>query len=195
MVRLKQKLDAEGFRFPIRIDGAGRSTGGGLLSRGHIYKILSNPIYVGRLPHKGQVHEDGGGDACSSGHSLQLCAPCRKDWLFVRKEALVSLADGAASARSGAFIAHDYPTLLGAAIRGVGLAQVPGPLAKAPIADGRLEALLAPFAVTTPGVFLYHPGKRQMAPKLRAFIEHVKHRSGNRPIGRRLRKVDIVNGS
>jgi hypothetical protein len=34
-----------------------------------------------------------------SGHSLQLRAPCRKDWLFVRKEALVSLADGAASAR------------------------------------------------------------------------------------------------
>ena len=27
------------------------------------------------------------------------CTPCRKDWLFVRKEALVSLADGAASAR------------------------------------------------------------------------------------------------
>ena len=23
------------------------------------------------------------------------CTPCRKDWLFVRKEALVSLADGA----------------------------------------------------------------------------------------------------
>jgi hypothetical protein len=92
VVRLKQKLDAEGFRFPIRIDGAGRSTGGGLLSRGHIYKILSNPIYVGRLAHKGQVHEDGGGDACSSGHSLQLCAPCRKDWLFVRKEGSIGVA-------------------------------------------------------------------------------------------------------
>jgi hypothetical protein len=33
------------------------------------------------------------------GHSLQLRVLCRKDWLFVRKEALVSLADGAASAR------------------------------------------------------------------------------------------------
>ena len=57
VVRLKQQLDAESFRIPIRIDGAGRSTGGGLLSRGHIYKILSNPIYVGRIAHKGQVHE------------------------------------------------------------------------------------------------------------------------------------------
>ena len=57
VVRLKQHLDAEGFRLPVRIDGAGRSTGGGPLSRGHIYKILSNPIYVGRIAHKGQVHE------------------------------------------------------------------------------------------------------------------------------------------
>jgi len=57
VVRLKLQLDAEGFRIPIRIDGAGRSTGGGLLSRGHIYKLLSNPIYVGHIAHKGQVHE------------------------------------------------------------------------------------------------------------------------------------------
>jgi site-specific DNA recombinase len=57
VVPLKQRLDAEGFRLPVRIDGAGRSTGGGPLSRGHIYKILSNPIYVGRIAHKGQTHD------------------------------------------------------------------------------------------------------------------------------------------
>jgi DNA-binding transcriptional LysR family regulator len=76
---------------------------------------------------------------------------------------------------SGPLIAHDYPTLLGAAIEGVGLAQVPGPLAEAPIAEGRLQPLLRPFAITTPGVFLYYPGKRQILPKLRAFIGHVKY--------------------
>lgn len=78
---------------------------------------------------------------------------------------------------SGPLIAHDYPTLIGAAIRGVGLAQAPAPLVRAPIADGRLQALLAPFAASTPGVFLYYPDKRQVLPKLRAFIEHVKRRS------------------
>ncbi|MBZ9809167.1 LysR family transcriptional regulator [Mesorhizobium sp. BR1-1-9] len=77
---------------------------------------------------------------------------------------------------SGPLVAHDYPTLLGAAIQGVGLAQVPGPLTEGPIADGRLQALLTPFAVTTPGVFLYYPDRRQVLPKLRAFIEHVKYR-------------------
>jgi DNA-binding transcriptional LysR family regulator len=100
---------------------------------------------------------------------------------------------------SGPLIAHDYPTLLGAAIQGVGLAHVPGPLAKAPIADGRLQALLTPFAVTTPGVFLYHTGRRQVLPKLRAFIEHVKYQSagapGDRSIGRRPHKRGRANSS
>jgi DNA-binding transcriptional LysR family regulator len=81
---------------------------------------------------------------------------------------------------SGPLVAHDYPTLLGAAIQGVGLAQLPGPLVRAPIADGRLQALLTQFAVTTPGVFLYYPGRRQVLPKLRAFIEHVKYPQSRR---------------
>ena len=80
----------------------------------------------------------------------------------------------------GPLIANDYPTLLGAAIEGVGLAQVPEPIAKAAIAEGRLRALLTRFAVTTPGVFLYHSGKRQVLPKLRAFIEHVKRHAPTR---------------
>ena len=100
---------------------------------------------------------------------------------------------------SGPLIAHDYPTLLGAAIQGVGLAQVPGPIAKAAIAEGRLQALLTPFAVTTPGVFLYHPGKRQVLPKLRAFIEHVKHQGADarrdRTVAPRVRKVRGADGS
>ena len=75
---------------------------------------------------------------------------------------------------SGPLIAHDYPTLIGAAQRGIGLAQVPEPLAAGSIREGRLEAVLAGFTLITPGVFLYHLGRRQVLPKLRAFIDHVK---------------------
>ena len=100
---------------------------------------------------------------------------------------------------SGPLIAHDYPTLLGAAIRGVGLAQLPRPLAAAPIAAGQLMECLERFAVTTPGVFLYHAGKRQVLPKLRAFIEHVKYRGADAPrngaIARRARKLDRANST
>jgi DNA-binding transcriptional LysR family regulator len=75
---------------------------------------------------------------------------------------------------AGPLIAHDFPTLLGAALEGVGLAQVPEPLAKAAVGEDKLRHLLAPFAPTTPGIFLYHSGRREVLPKLRAFIDHVK---------------------
>ena len=48
VVRLKAALDCEGITVPVRLDRAGRSRGGGLFSRGHLHKILTNPIYVGR---------------------------------------------------------------------------------------------------------------------------------------------------
>lgn len=91
-----------------------------------------------------------------------------------------SLADNDRSieiAVSGPFIAYDFPTMLGAAIEGVGLAQVPAPLATGAIAARKLVRVLEQFSPMTPGVFLYYPGHRQIMPKLRAFIDHVKSRS------------------
>jgi DNA-binding transcriptional LysR family regulator len=79
---------------------------------------------------------------------------------------------------SGPFIAHDFPSMLGAAIEGLGLAQVPEPIAAAAVKAGQLVQVLQPFAPLTPGAFLYYPGHRQIMPKLRAFIDHVKNRSG-----------------
>jgi DNA-binding transcriptional LysR family regulator len=78
---------------------------------------------------------------------------------------------------SGPLIANDFPTMLGAAVEGVGLAQVPAPIAAGLVKAGKLVQVLAPFAPIGPGVFLYYPGHRQLMPKLRAFIEHVKSRS------------------
>ena len=57
VVRLRAILDQEDARSPLRTDGTGKTIGGGLISRGHLYKILSNPIYLGRLTHKGQRHD------------------------------------------------------------------------------------------------------------------------------------------
>ncbi len=78
---------------------------------------------------------------------------------------------------SGPFIANDFPTMLGAAIEGVGLAQVPEPIAAGAVTAGKLVRVLGPFAPMAPGVFLYYPGHRQMTPKLRAFVDHLKNRS------------------
>jgi DNA-binding transcriptional LysR family regulator len=76
----------------------------------------------------------------------------------------------------GPFIANDFPTLLGAAVQGLGLAQVPAPIAAGALQAGKLVRLLEAFAPMAPGVFLYYPSQRQMLPKLRAFIDHVKGR-------------------
>jgi DNA-binding transcriptional LysR family regulator len=85
---------------------------------------------------------------------------------------------------SGPFIAHDFPTLIGAAIQGLGLVQMPGPLLKAAMDDGRLQPVLSLLAVSLPGLFLFYPDKRQVLPKLRAFIEHVRYRGGDASGGR-----------
>ena len=78
---------------------------------------------------------------------------------------------------SGPLIANDMPTLLGAAVEGLGLVQVPGPIAADAVKAGKLVRVLEPFAPMAPGVFLYYPSHRQMMPKLRAFVDHVKSRS------------------
>jgi site-specific DNA recombinase len=54
---MAQDRVAEQTWLPFRIDGTGKTIGGGLISRGHLYKIISNPIYLGRLTHKGQAHD------------------------------------------------------------------------------------------------------------------------------------------
>src|SRR5215471_12583942 len=77
---------------------------------------------------------------------------------------------------SGPLIANDFPTMLGAAVEGVGLAQVPEPIAAGLIGAGKLIEVLEPHAPMAPGVFLYYPGRRQIMPKLRAFIDHVRGR-------------------
>jgi DNA-binding transcriptional LysR family regulator len=77
---------------------------------------------------------------------------------------------------SGPFIANDIPTIVDAAVEGLGLAQVPAPLAASAVKAGKLVPVLEPFAPMAPGVFLYYPGRHQTMPKLRAFIDHVKNR-------------------
>ena len=90
-----------------------------------------------------------------------------------------SLVDGNKTVEaivSGPLIAHDFPTMLGAAVEDMGLAQVPAPIATSLVKTGKLVQVLKSFAPMAPGVFLYYPSRHQTMPKLRAFIDHVKGR-------------------
>jgi hypothetical protein len=49
---LKRELDRDGVRSKRRISLSGRASGGHSFSRGALYKLLSNPIYIGEIRHK-----------------------------------------------------------------------------------------------------------------------------------------------
>ncbi|MEZ5736763.1 MAG: recombinase family protein [Novosphingobium sp.] len=54
---LAEQLKAEGTRVPVRTATTGRQIGGGAFGRGQLYAILSNPIYLGEIHHRGKVYE------------------------------------------------------------------------------------------------------------------------------------------
>ena len=54
--KLKVHLDRSGAKTKIRISNAGRSFGGVLYSRGGLYKILQNRIYIGEIEHRGKSY-------------------------------------------------------------------------------------------------------------------------------------------
>jgi hypothetical protein len=53
---LKEELDRNGVRSKIRVSKAGVESGGQAFSRGALYTLLRNPIYVGEIRHKGVCH-------------------------------------------------------------------------------------------------------------------------------------------
>ena len=85
---------------------------------------------------------------------------------------------------SGPLVVHDYPSMLDAALAGVALAQVPEPIAREHLLTGHLREVLAKYAPTTLGVFLYFPDRKQISPKLRAFIDHARDFSTSRGNGK-----------
>ena len=55
--QLQEECQRLGLRTKLRTMLDGRRSGGTAFSRGHLYLILSNPIYIGRIPHKGRSYE------------------------------------------------------------------------------------------------------------------------------------------
>ncbi|MEN9862476.1 MAG: hypothetical protein RLZZ601_240 [Pseudomonadota bacterium] len=57
-VRLvKKEFDAQGIASPKRLTSTGRQFGGCSFSRGQLYKLLSNPVYLGKIVHHEQIYE------------------------------------------------------------------------------------------------------------------------------------------
>ena len=160
-------LAAEGFDAGIRL---GQFVAADMiavrLTRPFQFMVVGSPDYLRRRGRPARIGDLRQHACLRMRRSNGSIAP----WSFLNGNETVE------AAVSGPFIANDFPTLLGAAIAGLGLAQLPAPVAAAALGAGRLAPVLKPFAPMAPGVFLYYPSRHQMMPKLRAFIDHVKHR-------------------
>lgn len=54
---LKKELDQQGISTPKRLTSTERQFGGRPFSRGHLYKVLTNPVYIGKIVHHDQIYE------------------------------------------------------------------------------------------------------------------------------------------
>ena len=54
--RLRDRLEELGIRSKSRISGAGRASGNAVFSRGSLYEMLQNPLYLGEIRHKKERH-------------------------------------------------------------------------------------------------------------------------------------------
>src|SRR5438874_1737500 len=54
--RVKEEADRLGLRTKCSTTTNGTERGGKPFSRGHLYTLLSNPIYTGQIAHKGELH-------------------------------------------------------------------------------------------------------------------------------------------
>ncbi|MGA7863102.1 MAG: recombinase family protein, partial [Stellaceae bacterium] len=54
--RVKEEADRLGLRTKCSTTTNGAERGGKPFSRGHLYTLLSNPIYTGQIAHKGKLH-------------------------------------------------------------------------------------------------------------------------------------------
>ena len=53
---LMEDLDRRSIHSKVRVAKNGRKSGGNMFSRGALYELLANPIYLGEIRHKGTRH-------------------------------------------------------------------------------------------------------------------------------------------
>jgi DNA-binding transcriptional LysR family regulator len=76
----------------------------------------------------------------------------------------------------GRFTANDLDALVGAALAGVGLANVLESCVREQLADGRLVRVLEAFCPPFPGLYLYYPSRANLAPKLQVLVAFLQER-------------------
>jgi DNA invertase Pin-like site-specific DNA recombinase len=87
--RVKEEADRLGLRTKLRTTRNGAERGGKPFSRGHLYRLLANPVYTGQIAHKGQLY--------SGQHPALIDA---ETWIAVRDRLAANAVDYQRKARA-----------------------------------------------------------------------------------------------
>ena len=80
---------------------------------------------------------------------------------------------------SGPLLVDDRSLVVAAALDGIGLSHIHEALVADHLSRGDLVRVLEDWCPPLPTFFLYYPGRRQLPPPLRAFIDMARTRSGD----------------
>lgn len=69
---------------------------------------------------------------------------------------------------------NDLRLMIRLALAGAGITIAPEECLRPWLATGELVPILTKFAPAYPGFYLYYPGRRQLAPKMRALVDYVR---------------------
>ena len=75
---------------------------------------------------------------------------------------------------TGPVIVNDQQSIIMAVRSGVALGMTAEPVLKELVDRGEVEIVMGDRAVSTAGLFLYYPSRKQVMPKLRAFIDYAR---------------------
>ena len=102
-----------------------------------------------------------------------------RPWVFIKDGQPVEIAV------DGSLVVNDIGLGISNVLDGVGVGYMPEPTVASHIAQGRLTVLLEAWSRTLPGIFLYHPSRRQTPMPLQVFLRFVeKWRTSAKPSGR-----------
>ncbi len=80
----------------------------------------------------------------------------------------------------GRFVCNDFRALLQACVDGLGIAQLPQPLALAALRQGQLKTCLPQHAPEGWQLFIHYPSRKQLPARVRAFVDFcIEHFGGH----------------
>ena len=118
--------------------------------------VVGSPDYFARHPQPRKLAE-------LEQHNCLIGS--RDHWLFLDKGARKDLVV------TGNWHANSGPALVDAALRGIGLAQLPDYYVTGYLASGQLIPVLDEYQFTDTGVWVLYPQQRYLAAKVRLFID------------------------